>query len=67
MYNVYDLRHEKVTKRDHTEILRGKNRILVAVKKIKEMSYDQFLRFIFPERECLIILSCLISKKSRIG
>ena len=52
---------------DHTEILRGKNRILVAVKKIKEMSYDQFLRFIFPERECLIILSCLISKKSRIG
>ena len=34
---------------DHPEILRGKNRILVAVKKIKEMSYDQFLRFIFPE------------------
>ena len=52
---------------DHPEILRGKNRILVAVKKIKGMSYDQFLRFIFPERECLIILSCLISKKSRIG
>ena len=34
---------------DHPEILRRKNRILVAVKKIKEMSYDQFLRFIFPE------------------
>ena len=67
MYKVRDRRHGKITKRDHTEILRGKNRILVAVKKIKEMSYDQFLRFIFPERECLIILSCLISKKSRIG
>lgn len=45
----------------------GKKSYLSGSKKIKEMSYDQFLRFIFPERECLIILSCLISKKSRIG
>ena len=36
LYKVRDRRHGKVTKRhilDHTEILRGKNRILVAVKK----------------------------------
>ena len=45
----------------------GKKSYLSGSKKIKGMSYDQFLRFIFPERECLIILSCLISKKSRIG
>ncbi|WP_222848311.1 hypothetical protein, partial [Parabacteroides johnsonii] len=36
---------------------KGKKSYLSGSKKIKGMSYDQFLRFIFPERECLIILS----------
>ena len=44
----------------------GKKSYLSGSKKIKEMSYDQFLRFIFPEG-MFDYLSCLISKKSRIG
>jgi len=70
-YQIVDLKNSHFIffyyKKGSSRNPEGKKSYLSGSKKINGMSYDQFLRFIFPERECLIILSCLISKKNRIG